>query len=51
MDVANGAEDASGKLDELADEMEYNAKSAVTVAKSIMRMNSGIEKLAKDQED
>lgn len=51
MEVAHGAEDAQDGINDLADGMEYNAEAAVIVAQSVMRMNNGIEKLAKGQEN
>lgn len=51
MDISKGAEDAQDGLNDLADEMQYNAESAVAVAKSVIRMNNGIEKLADGQEN
>lgn len=51
MSVANGAEDLQDGINDLSDEMEHNAEAGVIVAQSIMRMNQGIEKLSKNQED
>ncbi len=44
MDVAN-------ETDELADSMTEEAEAAVTVTRGIMRMNQGIDKLSKGQEE
>jgi len=51
MSISNGAEDAQDGINDLSDEMEHNADAGVIVAQSIMRMNNGLEKLAKSQED
>jgi len=51
MDIADGAEEAADGSNDLADSLKYDAKSAILVANSIIRMNSGIDKLAKNQEN
>ena len=51
MDVAGAAENAQDNIDDVNDSLEENGNAAVLVAKSVMRMNQGIEKLANNQED
>ena len=50
-EVSGEVENLHDKQDDLADSMQDNAEANVIVAKSIMRMNNGIEKLSKSQED
>ena len=50
-EVSGEVENLHDKQDDLADSMQDNAEANVIVAKSVMRMNNGIEKLSKSQED
>ena len=49
--ISNGIEDWDDNESDLANTMEKEAEANIVVAKSIMRMNNGIEKLSKGQED
>ena len=51
MDIADKTEEWADKNENLADSMNEDANAATVVAKSIMRMNKGIEKLAAKQEE
>ena len=43
--------DMANETDNLADSMTEEAEAAVVVTRGIMRMNQGIDKLAKGQEE
>ena len=43
--------DVAESSDLVADSLKYDAEAATIVAKSVMRMNKGIEKLHDNQED
>ena len=51
MEISDGTEDAADSSNDLANSLKEDAKAAVLVANSIVRMNSGIDKLADNQEE